>query len=192
MGQQMGELDLAEAYFGVEGIIGLYNLKPWLRREQYVCVAGDEGLTEWDYYLDRARPHGADDCMLVRIPLVESYPPDENHPKHVGLEEFLYFEAFSALRMPLLAHRLKFEVSEREPRRPTCNANAVCALAEKNGFKRISPVENCVLYERGDAALLLYKNPVEPIYSFTLGCEDPNELGRLAHAFETLTGMHGR
>lgn len=67
----------------------------------------------------------------------------------------------------------------------------VSALVEEKGFKRIPPAERCALYERGDAGLLLYQHPTEPSFSFSLGCEDPAEMERLARAFEARTGLKG-
>ncbi len=84
MGQSMGGADIGDAYFGIDGNIGTYRAMPWLKRERYLLVAGDEGLSEWDYFMDRARPHGEDDCMVVRMPLEESFPPNDNHPKFIG------------------------------------------------------------------------------------------------------------
>jgi hypothetical protein len=68
----------------------------------------------------------------------------------------------------------------------------VPALAEENGFKRIPPAKHCALFERGDAALLLYRHPTQPTFSFSLGGEDAAELERLARDFEARTGLKGR
>jgi hypothetical protein len=76
MGASMGGLELAEANFSIRGKIGTYLVMDWLRRERYLRVAQDEGLAAWDYFLDRSRPHGADDCMLVRMPLDERFPQE--------------------------------------------------------------------------------------------------------------------
>jgi len=112
MGESMGDLELAEANFSISGITGVYIAMDWLRLGRYIRVAEDEGLDGWDYFLDRSSPHGADDCMLVRRQLSKNYPPEGSHPKHVGLEEFLYYEAFKALRLPLLPHRRNFSSPE--------------------------------------------------------------------------------
>lgn len=66
------------------------------------------------------------------------------------------------------------------------------ATAEAKGFQRLPPARHCALYERGDAALLRYRHPTHPTFSFSLGGEDPAELERLARDFEKRTGLKGR
>lgn len=98
-------------------------------------MAEDEGLDGWDRYLDRSRPHGVDDCLLVRRLLSENYPPEGSHPRHVDLKEFLYFEAFKELRLPLLPYRRKFSSSDdpaaaaryRGPRGSSCRGERIPA-----------------------------------------------------------------
>jgi hypothetical protein len=191
MGASMGDLELAEADFSIRGNIHTYLVMDWPRRERYIYVAGDDGLAGWDYFLDRSRPHGADDCMLVRMPLDEDFPPEASHPKHAGLEEFLFYEAFKELRLPLLPYRRDFLSPEDPSAAVRYRSAIVSALAEEKGFRRIPPAERCALYERGDAALLLYQHPTEPAFSFSLGCEDPEEMERLAQDFEARMGLKG-
>jgi hypothetical protein len=191
MGASMGDLQLAEADFSVLGNIATYQTMGWLRHGRYIYVAGDDGLAGWDYFLDRSRPHGADDCMLVRMPLDEKFPPEASHPKYVGLEEFLYYEAFKELRLPLLAHRWDFSSPEAPGAAARYRPDLVSAMAEEKGFQRIPPAEYCALYERGNAALLLYRHPTAPTFSFSLGCDDPAEMERLAREFEARTGLKG-
>lgn len=191
MGESMGDLELAEANFSISGKIGAYITMEWLQHGRYIRVAQDLGPDGWDYFLDRSSPHGVDDCMLVRRLLSKNYPPEGSHPKHVGLEEFLYYEAFKALRLPLLPYRRSFSSPEGPGADARYRADLVSALAEEKGFKRIPPAEHCALYERGDAGLLLYRHPTKPSFSFTLGCEDPVEMERLVREFEARTGLKG-
>lgn len=191
MGTSTGEFVFAEASFSIDGTIMTYQAKPWLRQGRFINVAGDNGISDWDYFLDRSKPHGADDCMLVRMPLVESFPPEAGRPEHAGLEEFLYYEAFKALRMPLLPHRREFSSSEGPGASAQYRADLVTALAEEKGFERIAPTQRCALYERGDAGLLLYQHPTAPTFSFRLGGEDPVEMEQLTRDFEARTGLKG-
>jgi hypothetical protein len=191
MGTSTGEFAFAEASFSIDGTIMTYQAEPWLRQGRFISVAGDNGLSDWDYFLDRSRPHGADDCMLVRMPLEEGFPPEASRPEHAGLEEFLYYEAFKALRLPLLPYRRHFSSPEDPGADVRYRSDIVSALAEEKGFKRIPPAEHCALYERGDAGLLLYRHPTKPSFSFSLGCEDPAEMERLVREFEARTGLKG-
>jgi hypothetical protein len=192
MGASMGDLELAEANFSINGGIGTYQTMRWLRHGRFIYVAGDDGLAAWDYFLDRSRPHGVDDCMLVRMPLNKNFPPEASHPKHVGLEEFLYFAAFQQLRLPLLSHRWEFSSPEDSIAAALYRPDLVSSLAEQHGFQRLPPATHCALYERGDAALLLYRHPTLPTFSFTLAGEDSPEMQRLARDFEARLGLKGR
>lgn len=192
MGASMGSLALAEASFSVAGTLATYQTMRWLRQGRFIYAAGDNGLAGWDYFLDRARPHGADDCMLVRMPLEEEFSPEGCNPRYVGLEEFLYYEAFKTLRLPLLSHRWNFATPESPGAAAKYRADSVTDLAEEEGFRRIPPAVRCALYERDDAGLLLYQHPIEPVFSFALGCMDSAEAARLARAFEMRIGLRGR
>lgn len=185
MGAGMGELELEEAHFSIEGALMTYQINPWLYQGRCIYVASDSGLAGWDYFLDRTRPHGEDDCMLVRMPLRESFSPDEAHHESVSLEEFLYCESFRALRLGQRPQRHTIT----SPEDPTAAARyrpaSIAARAEAEGFRRISPVEHNAIYERGDASLLLRRHPTNSLFSLSIGCEDSDELQRLLHTFKT-------
>ena len=189
MGTSTGEFAFAEASLSIDGTIMTYQAKLWLRHGRFINIAGDNGLADWNYFLDRSRPYGADDCMLVRMPLEEGFPPEASRPEHAGLEEFLYYEAFKALRLPMLPHRRKFSSLEDPGAAARYRADLVFALAEEKGFERIGPTRRCALYERGDAGLLLYQHPTASTFSFSLGCESPAEMEQLARDFEARTGL---
>ncbi|WP_342376227.1 hypothetical protein NVS55_33850 [Myxococcus stipitatus] len=191
MGASLGAFSFDEASLSVDGTLMTYQVKPWLRDGRFISIAGDNGLSDWDYFLDLSRPYGADDCMLVRMPLEEGFPPDACRPVHVGLEEFLFYEAFKALRLPLLPQLWEFTSLENPNGVAGTQADLVSTLAEEEGFERISPTRHCALYERGDAGLLLYRHPTAQSLSFTLGCEEPTEMERLAQKFEARTGLKG-
>ena len=190
MGKSMGDLELAEASFSIEGALGAYSWS-WLRSGRYIYFAGDKGPSGWDWFLDRLSPHGTDDCMVVNRPLEENYPPEGSSPKYAGFEEFLYYAAFKELRLPQLTFRQKYSSPKAANVAARHRSDVVPALAEENGFKRIPPAKHCALFERGDAALLLYRHPTQPTFSFVVGCEDAAEMERLARDFETQTGLKG-
>jgi len=188
MGASMGNVELDEASLSIEAALNAYTLS-WLRDDRYIFFAGDNGLSSRHWFLDRLSAHGADDCMVVRRVLAENNPPEASTPQYVGLEEFLYYEAFKELRLPQLPFRRKFSSPEDADAAARYRSDVVTALAEEKGFKRIPPAEHCALYERGDAALLLYRHPTQPTFSFILGCEDAAEMERLAQEFEARTGL---
>ena len=192
MGGSMGDFEPCEASFEIDGNIGTYNHFAWLRRRRFILVGGDTPLSDWYTFMDRAHPHGDDDCMIVRMPLVEAFPTEDNEAVFVGLEELLYYAAFESLRMSQFKRRLYFGVTRFDPTPPAASAKAVCALAEQLGFRRVAPTPRCALYDRGDAALLLHQHPIEPTYEFWVHSDDDAELGGLKTAFDNLTGLRGR
>ncbi len=188
MGASMGNLELAEASLSIDGALGAYSLS-WLNNNRYIFFAGDNGLSSRHWFLDSLSPNGSDDCMVVRRVLAENNPPEASSPQYVGLEEFLYYEAFKELRLPQLPFRRRFSTPDDAADAARYRSDVVTALAEEKGFKRLPPAEHCALYERGDAALLLYRHPTQPTFSFILGCEDSAEMERLTQEFEARTGL---
>ena len=63
-----------------------------------------------------------------------------------------------------------------------------CALAERLGFERVPPATYCALYERGDAALLLYRPPYSNDFQFILAADEDVEFTRLSGTFGLETG----
>ena len=112
MGASQGELELAEASFSISEATGVYIAMPELQRGRYIFFAGDNGLSSRHWFLDSLSPHGSDDCMVVRRVLAENIPPEASSPQYVGLEEFLYYEAFKELRLPQLPFRRKFSTPD--------------------------------------------------------------------------------
>lgn len=159
---------------------------PWLAGTPYLYIGQDNGPDGLDYFLDRSKPHGRDDCMVVQMPLEGG---EMKCLVHAGLEEMLYYEAYAGVRLPLLPHRLGFRSSAADGASRGPTPESICAMAERLGFQRVPPATRCALYERGDAALLLYQNPELPAFRFTLAASDQAELDRLAQAFSNQAGV---
>ena len=144
-------------------------------------VANDDSLTsDWDYFLDRTVPHARDDARVVRIRQDPDFDPDKHMLCFAGLEEMLYYNAYATIRLPLLAYKIGLTRPSNEDRARNCRVEVACALAEELKFKRIPPATRCALYERGDAAILLYQHPVEPGFLSSLAGDDAREVARLA------------
>ncbi len=188
MGSSMGDFQVDEASFTADGVLSTYRAMKWLKRDRYLLVAIDDSLTsDWDYFLDRNFPHARDDARVVRIRQDPSFDPDQHMLCYAGLEEFLYYKAYATVRLPLLAYKVR--LTQDDDRAQSCRADVTCALAEELKFKRIPPATRCALYERGDAALLLYQHPVGPGFSFELAGDDAREVARLAEIFRSRAGV---
>src|SRR5262249_38509221 len=91
-GRSIGDLDVHDLNFNVEKMLLIYQVAPWVTRDHLVRIAGDRGGTGTSYYMDRTRPYGADDCMIVTM-VDPANPRERSEPLQAGLEEFLYVEA---------------------------------------------------------------------------------------------------
>jgi hypothetical protein len=188
MGASMGdfEIDHGNADLGSDGNWDAPEEIRWLKDSPCVYIGQDNSPDGLDYFLDRSKPHGEDDCMVVQLPLQGGAPRCEVYS---GLEEMLYYNVYESVRLPLLPYHAKFldhQMPEDVSRWP--RPDDVCALAARLGFERIRPATRCALYERGDASLLLYQNPSVPAFQFVLATDDRAELDRMAPLFLKETG----
>jgi len=190
MGSSMGDFHIDEGSFSADAILSTYGAMEWLVRNRYLLVGVDGSLTsDWDYFLDRNFLHARDDARVVRIRQDPACDPDGHMLCHAGLEEMLYYEAYATIRLPLLAYKVGLRRPRNEARAQNCRAEVACALAEELKFKRVPPATRCALYERGDAAILLYQHPVEPAFSLEIAGDDAREVARLAEIFRSRAGV---
>jgi hypothetical protein len=188
MGGSMGDLKIDEATFKPMSLWNAYDQFEWLRRERFVLFAMDLGLGAWDYYLDREAPRAQDDALVVRMRLDEDFDPTQRMLVSAGLEEFLFYKSFAAVRLSMFEHTVRLRQPEDSARTGHCTPEAACALAEAQGFRRLPPATRCALYERGDAALLLYQHPFLPAFYFQVACDDTKEIHRIAEGFRRELG----
>ncbi len=195
MGSGTGDLELddGQADLGsMENSWSVYDILDWLKdakHSRYLYIGQDNSPNNMDYFLDRAAPQGKDDCMVVRMPLIDSFDPEHRDRAHASLEEFLFHEAFRTIRLPLLAHHRRFRQPYHTRRPQHCQASAVSALAEEQGFRRIPPATRCALYERDNAALLLSQRLEDEEFEFLLSGDENTELDRLARLFVEKVGV---
>lgn len=189
MGAAMGDFSAMGADFDMEACRSIVLVKPWICDERYLYIAYDGALSGWDFYMDRDAPSGADDCMVVRMPLSWREDPTRRRPVFSGLEELLYVEAYWNIRLPLFAHRSELMRPITGEAMHGCEAAAVCAEIEALGFVRVPPASPSALYERRDAALALYQVPDAPGFSLVLGCDEAHELRRLEGLLRRTTGV---
>lgn len=190
MGRSIGDFNAHDVDFNVRNLVITYQVAPWIQRDQFLLIGSDQGPTGVRYFLDRGAIDGKGDCMVVMSLRHPSLPLDPLDQLHVGLEEFLYVEAYRTVRLPLFAHRAELAPTPlvMDPRATAENAFAV---AERLGFERVSPAQRSALYERGDAALVLARRPTSDAFSLRIGATDPDELARLISAFEDAVGVAG-
>jgi hypothetical protein len=192
MGASTGDLELdhGNADLRSDENWPLYDDQKWLHGSPYVYIGQDRSPNGMHYFLDRRSPHGDVDCLVVTLPLDPDLDEDRPELIHAGLEEMMYYEAFYGLRLPLFEHHREL----LQPRVGTDPAqwpqpSTLCQTVERLGFQRIPPATRCALYERGDAAVLMYQRPTRPVFRVILATERADELARLTQALVDAVGL---
>jgi len=152
----------------------------WMKNSPFLYIGQDNSPNALDYFMDRTQPSGLDDCMVVNMVLADGSMPEA---LYVGLEEMLFYNVFQSLRLPQFRHHLAFSPSRISELSSRSKPEKVCAAAEALGFVRIPPATRCALYDREDAALLMYQTPKVDAFRFVLATNDPAELDRMAPLF---------
>jgi hypothetical protein len=173
-----------ELHLGVDEIRLALMLAPWLKDERYLILTRHDGY-DADIWMDRGTPTGSDDAMLVIAEPMET--PDVPHrtPFAVGLEDFLYVEAFRAHRLSLFDHRARARTA------PPADASVVgraLALPEQLGFSRLAAHLTSGLYERGDAAVIVRRAPFDAEIDVYIACEEAAGLGPILDACGAMPG----
>jgi len=175
MGSSTGDLELRHGDTKLTSVMKVwstYNVLRWLARPpftSYLFVAQDRSPSGYHFFLDRNAPHGADDCMLVQMPTDPAFKPAQRSPVHAGLEEFLFHEAYAAVRLPL------FPLHEYQVSVPGVEDDviaAIAAVAARLGFERLPSTTRSPIFERGDEAVLLHRPPESESFWMTVSAYD--------------------
>jgi hypothetical protein len=174
MGASTGDfqIDLGNADFGTNEMSLTWEAFPWLHKGRFVYLGQDNGQSAGDWFLDRRAPYGDDDCLVVNMTLEQEVDPAAAEPRSVGLEEFLYEEAFVGLRLPRFEHHRELRQLREGPESKWPKAEGVFAVAEQLGFARIPRVTHSGLFDRGDAAILVHRHPTRPTFTVMLSGDD--------------------
>lgn len=191
MGKSTGEFAIhsGNADLSSDGLAKMPRIFVWLKGSNLLYIGQDNSPDASDYFLDRGHPSGLDDCWVVQMSLNPPVNVQNAFKAHIGIEEMLYYEAFDSIRLPLLPHHAELTHSTDGDPAHWPKARAVNELAERLGFERIPPAQRCALYERGDAALLLYQKPDSPLFRFKLAARDASDVIQLAETFVRELGV---
>ena len=192
MGASTGDfkIDMGNADWKTDEMWLVYEAFPWLQEGgRFVYIGQDNSPSAGDWFLDRRAPSGEDDCLVVSMTLEQDLDATQAEERHIGLEELLYYEAFYGLRLPQFEHHRQLRQVREGAAATWPRPEAVCALAEKLGFQRIPRVAHSALYERGDAALLLYRHPTKPTFSFILSGDDEKAVEAMVDEFMKIPGV---
>jgi len=183
MGGNMGGFQPFGANFDADDVVLNYQINKSLHGSPLLFIAAEGPLQPGgNLFLDREKPSARDDCLLVVVPSERRMDATKAEPFHAGLEEFLYYSAYHEIRLGLLPARTTLApTSEKEPTND--DIRRLFEVAARLGFERVPPATHNALFERGDAAMLMYRYPLSEDYSLQIAAEDAGELRRMVGIF---------
>lgn len=185
MGQSTDGFYPGGADFTVEDRLANYQLESSLSGSYYLLVgAGGPLEPGGDLYMDRSRPYGDDDCELALAPFGPTLDESTCVPFQAGLEEFLYIDAFRRFRLPLLGASSRLAPALEAEGDETV-IDRLLTAAELVGFKRVGPVQRSALFERGDAAMVMNRNPRSSQFQLEVRAADRSLLGVIVDQLTT-------
>lgn len=181
MGADMANFRPLRADFNLEDRLMNYRFDGHYTADApLLIIASGSGLEPGgSVCLNRLENFQDDDCTVVVLPEEKPPQPSEAQALHAGLEEMLYVEAYSQFRLPLLHGPVQLAArSDEEPDEST--VRQVLDTLERIGFRRVPPCQRCALFERDDAAGVLYRHPESNQFSLRLGAQEGPEVLRIA------------
>jgi hypothetical protein len=192
MGQQGGPL-LAHVHgYNPLEIIDFYQLTPaaYLPPGRFLYVFGDPSMDAHHYWLDLEAPSEEEDCHVVRIPLGKEAWKTRLSPGYVSLREMLFVWAMRHVRLPAFPHEAEYLLDSAGPEAgKSADADELTRLFEKLGFTCLPYPRRCLLFDRDDAGIELYRPPSAPGLSFRVGMRDREEFRRFQGVVEDIRGI---
>lgn len=192
MGEKGGPLlDHVHAYHPLKAA-DIYRLAPetQLPPRRFLYIFGDPSVDAQHYWLDLESPSEEEDCQVVRIPFGKEAWKTRISRVHVSLREMLFFWAMNHVRLPAFAQGAEYLVSASDPTaRAALEAEDLARTFEKLGFTRLSYPQHCLLFDRDDAGIALYRPPDAPGFSFRVAMREPDEFRRFQAVVEDIQGI---
>ena len=173
-------------------IADLYQVVPpsELPPRRFLYVLGDPSLDAQHYWLDLETPSEDADGRVLRIPFGKEAWKRHSAPLYANLREMLFMWAMSKLHLPSFPlHAAYYRSARHTSPEDLPEAEAVARIFERLGFVRLPYPRRCLLLERDDAAISLYRSPDEPGFSFRVGMQTPEELRRFQAVLEDIQGL---
>ena len=185
MGVDGGALLAHVCSYHPDHISELYAVAPWMPPHRFLYILGDSSLEDHSYFLDLDTSCDSDDHEVVRFPFDDDGWANRTR-KFVSLREMLLLWAMRYVALPTFPHAAEFS---RGAESLTASAEDVANLITRLGFVKLSLPVRCMLFERPDAVIELYRLPHEPGFSFRVGMRDADELRRFEAIIEENTSM---
>jgi hypothetical protein len=161
----------------------LYAVAPVMPPRRFLFIFGDPSMEAYHYFLDLETSRDGDDHEVVRFPFSDHGWANPT-PRFVSLREMLLVWAMRYVALPTFPHAATFTGSGEAH---TPSAEDMANLFARLGFVKLSRPTRCMLFERADAAIELYRFPYEPSFSFQVGMRDLAELHRFEAIIEDTT-----
>lgn len=187
MGASMGDLQYPDTDFRIGRILKLYETSKRRPPPRYLLIGVQVVETYDRYLLDRGAGAGGEDCPVIQADIEEPFETaDMLHTLYPSLKDMLFLQAFSMKRMSLLAHRRSFLPSLVDSGKgrlrsvPPNLVDSISRVMSHLGFERLPHTSSLnLLYERGDAALYVSRNPQGYGATAELAAQEEREFKRL-------------
>lgn len=157
---------------------------------RFLFIFGDPSVDGQHYWLDLEAPSEEGDSQVVRMPFGHDSWKTKLSPLHVSLREMLFVWAMSQVHLPSFPQRAQYSLRSRDLAPAGFrDAEDLARILERLGFTRLPYPRRCMLFERADAGILLYRRPTGPGFSFEVGMQEPEEFRRVQAIIEENTGM---
>ncbi len=130
-------------------------------------------LTRSHYWLDLEAQTEEGDFQVVRFPLFQDAWKTDLNRSYVSLREMLYLWAMEYVYLPGFPHRTLYHQGDGQK---TTTAEELAQYFEKMGFVRLPYPRYSMLFERGDAAIGLYRLPDSPHFQIHVGMRSLDKL----------------
>jgi hypothetical protein len=167
-------------------VADIYRLS-WreLPPRRFLFVFGDPSPEPQHYWLDLNTTTEDGDCQIVRLPFEQETWQKHLVRAYVSLREMLFVWAMSNVHLPKFPHRARY-LSRPADEAPGfwMDAEALAQLLKQLGFTRLPYPQHCLLFERDDAAIELYRLLDGPGFSFQVGVRELAEFRKLQSIIE--------
>ncbi|REG14283.1 hypothetical protein ATI61_1272 [Archangium gephyra] len=157
---------------------------------RFLFVFGDPSPDDQHYWLDLEAPSEDGDCKVFRFPFGTEEWKKHGSPLYMSLREMLFVWAMSNVGLPTFPHRAAYYSRlANVPPNELLDAEDVARIFERLRFVRLPYPQRCMLFERDDAAIELYRSPDEPGFSFRVGMRNAEEFRRFQGIMEDIKGL---
>ncbi|MFY0572336.1 hypothetical protein ACN28E_52045 [Archangium lansingense] len=157
---------------------------------RFLFVFGDPSIDAQHYWLDLETPTEDEEYRVFRFAFGKEEWKKHRSPLYMSLREMLFVWAMSNVCLPTFPHRAAYYSRlGRMPPGELLDAEDVARIFERLRFVRLPYPQRCLLFERDDAAIELYRSPDEPGFSFRVGMRNPEELRRFQAIMEDIKGL---